>query len=171
MPRSAEMPTRCASVNYCGTQAPIWLHLERDQRLPELFQETQLTGCSTWSRIIEDDGDVPQDDCCAMKYPITVRNCSSFLIYQLQPTEACNMAYCAQLPSMSGIYNLMMQYIFSRSSSSRPYTERVGDAISSNRQTSFFFMTESFTYLIKISLIRKRTKCSHAKGYFSGSTS
>ncbi|XP_045033419.1 von Willebrand factor D and EGF domain-containing protein isoform X2 [Daphnia magna] len=105
--RSAEMPTRCASVNYCGTQAPLWLRLDDGQRLPDTFQQTQLTACSSWSRHHYDDEDdsVPvteYDDCCAMKYPVSVRNCSSYFVYRLQPTEACNMAYCAQLPSTSG---------------------------------------------------------------------
>lgn len=101
--RSAEMPTRCASVNYCGTQAPIWLHLEDDQKLPEASQQVQLTACSSWSHQQDSlDGSIPQYDCCAMKYPVSVRNCSNYLIYRLQPTEACNMAYCAQVPLTSG---------------------------------------------------------------------
>ena len=99
------MPTRCASVNYCGTQAPIWLRLDDGQRLPETFQQVQLTGCSSWSRHHYEDDSGPVSeyaDCCAMKYPVSVRNCSTYFVYRLQPTEACNMAYCAQLPPASG---------------------------------------------------------------------
>lgn len=106
--RSAEMPTRCASVNYCGTQAPIWLRLDDGQRLPEALQQVQLTACSSWSRhhYDEEDDSGPVSeyaDCCAMKYPVSVRNCSGYFVYRLQPTEACNMAYCAQLPPASGM--------------------------------------------------------------------
>lgn len=98
------MPTRCASVNYCGTQAPIWLRLDDDQQLPDALEQVELTGCSTWSRHQDGSDESMVDyDCCAMKYPIIVRNCSSYLIYQLQPTQACNMAYCAQLPFTSGM--------------------------------------------------------------------
>jgi len=46
------------------------------------------TACSSWM-------DQQQINCCAMKYPVVVKNCSHFLVYNLQPTEACNMAYCA----------------------------------------------------------------------------
>lgn len=105
--RSAEMPTECAPVNYCGTQAPIWLRL--DQQLPDAFRQVELTGCSSWSLMVDDSDKEEiagqQYDCCSMAYPITVRNCSGYLIYRLQPTEACNMAYCAQLPSTAGNHN------------------------------------------------------------------
>lgn len=114
------MPIRCASVNYCGTQAPIWLRLEDGQRLPEAFQQVQLTACSSWSRhhYDEEDDSGPVSeyaDCCAMKYPVSVRNCSGYFVYRLQPTEACNMAYCAQLPPASGmpcLYHIFWGFSF-----------------------------------------------------------
>ena len=88
-------------MNYCGTQAPLWLHLD-GRPLPQEQQEaTNLTACSSWllsPAPVADEADaVAAADCCAMKYPVSVRNCSAFLVYHLQPPAACNMAYCAQL--------------------------------------------------------------------------
>lgn len=135
------MPTRCASVNYCGTQAPIWLRLDNGQRLPDTFQQTQLTGCSSWSHYHNDDDAVSEyDDCCAMKYPIVVRNCSSYFIYQLQPTEACNMAYCAQLPSAIGNYgsNNRLMFCFTLLNHDNEF-KILSLAIELDRKVFFFF--------------------------------
>jgi hypothetical protein len=35
------------------------------------------------------------DDCCGHTMPILLKNCSEFVVYFLQPTPACDMAYCA----------------------------------------------------------------------------
>jgi hypothetical protein len=35
------------------------------------------------------------DDCCGHTMPILLKNCSDFVVYFLQPTPACDMAYCA----------------------------------------------------------------------------
>jgi len=35
------------------------------------------------------------DDCCGHTMPILLKNCSAFVVYFLQPTPACDMAYCA----------------------------------------------------------------------------
>lgn len=108
------MPTKCAAINYCGTQAPLWLSLTdeagRPSSIPEAQQSARLTACTSWSLSPSDvdginnnnDSDLQDQDCCAMQYPVTVRNCSTFLVYQLKPTEACNMAYCAQLIPRKG---------------------------------------------------------------------
>lgn len=103
------MPTKCAPVNHCGTQAPIWIKLDETRVLPARHgDEIEATACVSWMSLRSDDPAEPsptsgeQDDdalhdvdCCAMKYPVTVRACSGYVVYKLVPTEACNMAYCA----------------------------------------------------------------------------
>ena len=41
------------------------------------------TGCITRDR-----------ECCVAELPLRVRNCSSFVVYRLEPTPGCNMGYC-----------------------------------------------------------------------------
>ena len=41
------------------------------------------TGCITCDR-----------ECCVAELPLRVRNCSSFVVYRLEPTPGCNMGYC-----------------------------------------------------------------------------
>ena len=98
--RSAELPTKCAPVNYCGTQAPLWLHLDRNKghRLPELDEQVNVTACASWSLVGSHQQRPHQleQHCCSIEYPTVVRNCSTFLVYHLQPPHGCNMAYCAQ---------------------------------------------------------------------------
>ena len=34
-------------------------------------------------------------ECCIAELPLQVKNCSSFVVYDLVPTPKCNMGYCA----------------------------------------------------------------------------
>ena len=44
-------------------------------------------------------------ECCVGELDISVRNCSSFVVYKLKPTPGCNMGYCVGegVPCPSGL--------------------------------------------------------------------
>ena len=63
--------------------------------IPTISEGTvSATGCITRDR-----------ECCFGELPLLVRNCSSFVVYRLQPTPACNMGYCVGegVPCPSGL--------------------------------------------------------------------
>ncbi|CAB3381945.1 Hypothetical predicted protein [Cloeon dipterum] len=75
------IPTSCPAMNHCGTHYPIWLRGE----IPKLDEG-----------IVNSQGCVHvDDDCCGHSMPILLKNCTDFIVYFLQPTPACDMAYCA----------------------------------------------------------------------------
>ncbi|RUS86905.1 hypothetical protein EGW08_005310, partial [Elysia chlorotica] len=87
---NAEIPTSCVQPNHCGTQAPIWLHLDP---LPEAGQEVTSVACSSWA------GQGQKVNCCFYPYRVSVKNCGMYLVYKLGSSLACNIAHCAQAVS------------------------------------------------------------------------
>nr|XP_022290011.1 von Willebrand factor D and EGF domain-containing protein-like [Crassostrea virginica] len=81
------MTTSPPSLAYCGTLYPVWLNDVGP--LPSNGLTKTLTACQ-----------VGFSDQCARPYDIKVKNCSSFLIYELKPLDACNSAYCFELPDV-----------------------------------------------------------------------
>nr|XP_022311532.1 von Willebrand factor D and EGF domain-containing protein-like [Crassostrea virginica] len=81
------MTTSPPSLTYCGTLYPVWLNDVGP--LPSNGLTKTLTACQ-----------VGFSDQCARPYDIKVKNCSSFLIYELKPLDACNSAYCFELPDV-----------------------------------------------------------------------
>ena len=86
----------------CGTNSPVWLdktslsggsnHKSKDYNNSEIIPTPGMMlfghACVSWS--------FPGlDDCCLFTIPVTVVGCDGFLSYYLQPTQACNVAYCA----------------------------------------------------------------------------
>ena len=51
---------------------------------PSSGETNNVTGCSAGYN----------GDCCVNSYKIQVKNCSRFLVYNLQPTIACPEGYC-----------------------------------------------------------------------------
>ncbi|CAH1267733.1 VWDE [Branchiostoma lanceolatum] len=75
-----EMPTSCVPVNSCGTRFPVWM----DGTVPTVNQTQSVTGC------------INQGGCCDDTVNLKVKNCSTFLVYELSSLSAPHhSAYCA----------------------------------------------------------------------------
>ncbi|KAL9987886.1 hypothetical protein ACROYT_G002264 [Oculina patagonica] len=75
-----QMPDACVAPERCGTQAPGWLSGGH----PTVAQgAVQRTVCFSYSSF-----------CCLLSTSIRVRNCGAFYVYELPPTDGCNMRYC-----------------------------------------------------------------------------
>ncbi|XP_046406529.1 von Willebrand factor D and EGF domain-containing protein-like isoform X2 [Ischnura elegans] len=77
----SSIPTGCPPLDHCGTEYPIW---HRGQIPTATEGIVNSIGC----------GHVG-DDCCKVQLPILLKNCSTSVVYFLQPTPTCHMAYCA----------------------------------------------------------------------------
>ncbi|KAL8587757.1 hypothetical protein ACOMHN_020975 [Nucella lapillus] len=85
----ATMPTSCVKPFSCGTQAPVWISLPDGP--PEVGQEMTTRACSSWG--VQGQ----ETNCCFFPYKVAVRNCGDFFIYKLRSTQACSIAYCAEM--------------------------------------------------------------------------
>eukprot|EP00794_Sanderia_malayensis_P003875 gene3875-4418_t len=74
-----KIPTSCVPVNSCSTQATGWI------ATPE---PTQVDGVVTRKVCFNF-----MANCCYGEKMVRVRNCSSYFVYELVPTE-CNYRYC-----------------------------------------------------------------------------
>ncbi|KAL5006026.1 hypothetical protein ScPMuIL_017184 [Solemya velum] len=88
----AIIPTSCVDVNRCGTQSPIWLPIPEDG-LPSRGQQKTVYACGSWQ--------LPGQDfrCCMYRYKVLIRRCPDYFVYKLRSTWACDMAYCATVPT------------------------------------------------------------------------
>uniref|UniRef100_A0A0K2TVC7 Papilinlike [Pelodiscus sinensis] n=2 Tax=Lepeophtheirus salmonis TaxID=72036 RepID=A0A0K2TVC7_LEPSM len=74
------LATECPGGNYCGTQMPVWMK----GHIPKVSEGiVDATGCVNQGR-----------ECCTQELPMRVKNCSSHIVYHLQPTPGCHMGYC-----------------------------------------------------------------------------
>ena len=75
-----QIPDTCVPEQQCGTNAPGWLsggHPTVEQGI------VSRKVCFHW-----------YGSCCRWSQNIRVRNCSAFYVYELPPTEGCNLRYC-----------------------------------------------------------------------------
>ncbi|KAL9961286.1 hypothetical protein ACROYT_G030197 [Oculina patagonica] len=80
-----KMPTTCPPTHRCGTDAPGWLN-GAHPTMAEGLVTRQV--CFHW-----------ESNCCyssdSWSESIQVRNCSSYFIYFLSPTNVCQLRYCS----------------------------------------------------------------------------
>lgn len=87
----ADIPTKCIKVKRCGTAAPIWLSMPKDE-MPIPGTTKSGSACVTWAP----RGEYPE--CCPIRFPVEVKNCINFFVYKLTSTGGCDLAYCAEVP-------------------------------------------------------------------------
>lgn len=85
------LPTECPGGNYCGTKMPVWM---KGTVPPVSAGIVETTACINQDR-----------ECCVGELSLAVRNCSSMVLYRLQPTPSCSMGYCVGegVPCPSGL--------------------------------------------------------------------
>ena len=75
-----QMPNACVPTSRCGTHAPGWLNGVH----PTMAEgAVSRKVCFHWS-----------GNCCKWSSSIRVRNCGNFYVYELPPTQYCNLRYC-----------------------------------------------------------------------------
>ncbi|KAL9987887.1 hypothetical protein ACROYT_G002265 [Oculina patagonica] len=75
-----QMPDACVAPERCGTQAPGWLSGGHPTVAQGAVQRRVCFRLSTY--------------CCLFSTSIRVRNCGAFYVYELPPTDGCNLRYC-----------------------------------------------------------------------------
>ena len=83
--RSRVLSDTCQQT--CGTESPAWLDTSSLTNLTRDTQEGHV--CVSWSW-------PGMSDCCLYTLPVTIKHCQDFIVYYLQPTQACNVAYCSR---------------------------------------------------------------------------
>lgn len=70
----------------CGTQAPVWINGTH----PDVTEGiVQRTSCANYG------SDRPlYGPCCDIEIDIEIKNCGSFYVYHLSPTDSCPISYC-----------------------------------------------------------------------------
>merc|ERR1711923_479565 len=84
------MSSTCPGQHVCGTESPVWLDPASLVNMTSTVSSSNMmTGsvCVSWSW-------PGMSDCCLYTLPVTLRQCDGFWTYYLQPTQACNVAYC-----------------------------------------------------------------------------
>ena len=79
------LPTKCPPNDRCHTKFPGWLNVTDKPLPPEGVTERNIKVCFK----------LPSDNnCCALKHLIHIRNCSSYFVYMLVSPPTCNLRYC-----------------------------------------------------------------------------
>ncbi|XP_025080334.1 oncoprotein-induced transcript 3 protein-like [Pomacea canaliculata] len=85
-PAGDMMPETCIPRTHCGTQAPVWINGTH----PDVTEGiVQRTSCANYG------SDRPlYGPCCDIEIDIEIKNCGSFYVYHLSPTDSCPISYC-----------------------------------------------------------------------------
>ena len=86
----SQMPEYCVPAYSCGTHAAGWLN-GRHPTVGEGAVSRRV--CFNWN-----------SNCCWRSTYTTVRNCSGFYVYRLNPTPVCHCRYCGT--PQNGQYNV-----------------------------------------------------------------
>ncbi|PVD18852.1 hypothetical protein C0Q70_21409 [Pomacea canaliculata] len=80
-PAGDMMPETCIPRTHCGTQAPVWINGTH----PDVTEGiVQRTSCANYG------SDRPlYGPCCDIEIDIEIKNCGSFYVYHLSPTDSC----------------------------------------------------------------------------------
>ncbi|XP_046582330.1 cell wall protein DAN4-like isoform X12 [Haliotis rubra] len=99
---AATLPTVCLRPGACGADVSLRIDLG-DQSLPDVGEEVQAWSCGAYDIL-------GKFDCCVLRQPARIRNCSSFLAYQLQKPDRCDVAYCVEHPELKIPPNVLVKY-------------------------------------------------------------
>ena len=94
---SRVMSNTCPGQHVCGTESPVWLDPATLVNMTGTMSSTSMmtgSACVSWSW-------PGMSDCCLYTLPVTLRKCDGFWTYYLQPTQACNVAYCMDTGHMA----------------------------------------------------------------------
>ncbi|XP_071081873.1 uncharacterized protein [Haliotis cracherodii] len=98
----ATLPTVCLRPGACGGAVSLRIDLG-DQPLPDVGKEVEAWSCGAYDIL-------GKFDCCVLRQPAKIRNCSSFLTYQLQKPDRCDVAYCVEHPRERIPSNILRKY-------------------------------------------------------------
>lgn len=77
----------------CGGAVSLRIDLG-DQPLPDVGEEVEAWSCGAYDIL-------GKFDCCVLRQPAKIRNCSSFLAYQLKKPDRCDVAYCVERKTLT----------------------------------------------------------------------
>ncbi|ESP04741.1 hypothetical protein LOTGIDRAFT_170575 [Lottia gigantea] len=91
------MPTMCVPSGFCGSHSNVWL----DGSHPTVEDGiVDRMGCLSSHPTVEDDivdrmGCLSMSSsCCKVKYPIQIKNCTDYMVYNLKRTSGSDQRYC-----------------------------------------------------------------------------